>query len=684
MEARSEDLRSSAYQLDTTTDELPPYKVLSDLSVLRSFRKEVVQTATLLTCNEMFTCWAEEARVRVVGPSSSLTMEEPGQKIVGLALRRDCSFLAIATAQRLMVKDLDREGQLVLSVGKPDPSFRLVVWHPTHTRTLGTAFERELTTWEISEQKEQVNPRRYKVIVQSAAILNFSFSGEVPQVVTMTLEGGLMRTVDMDSETVLFETRPHAMSALYSNILYACHFPLGSLLSLGKSNNELSLWNWEKKEKLHTLTIKSNDMKLCAYLQGRIFLADTKARTLTILSTCELSGKLRFSAIIDYSLDIPLISQIAVRVTSLGDVEVMCLGKDSIDTFPIPDLKASPELLIEEEQKREEEGKRRTKPSKSESRKKPPSSPSLPSDQVLSLQRKIEELQTKLDSGAVVSGVKERVDKVISDNMEKLSGIIREEQQKIQVSMKILLAQSFKEQFQSTILPNFEGSIKELFTQVTSTFQEGVKEYSERNQLEDIKFQTVIQHMKTAVEASTDLTGKLGKAAFKQLKRVNELEVRLTERVTTAPVAREEPMHAFPVEKQVSALKLELDRLLRNEEFEAAIGLAMTEREERAIYSVLNVINPAALYQAKPLSNGLSLRLCHRLLTHFPARAELPECVLWLQEICKSIVVKGEDPSLVQNILEMMVSRSKSSPEISPAKETFFSKIMQDMHDRHR
>jgi len=283
----------------------------------------------------------------------------------------------------------------------------------------------------------------------------------------------------------------------------------------------------------------------------------------------------------------------------------------------------------------------------------------------------------------VVTGVQERVDKVVSDNMEKLSGIIREEQQKIQVSMKILLAQSFKEQFQATILPNFEGAIKELFTQVTSTFQEGVKEYSERNQLEDIKFQTVVQHMKTVVETSNELTSKLGKTAFKQLKRVNELEVRLTERVTSVPVAREEPVSA-PVEKQVSALKLELDRLLRNEEFEAAIGLAMTEREERAVYSVLNVLNPAALYQVKPLSNGLSLRLCHRLLTHFPARLELPECVMWLQEICRSITVKGEDPSLVQNILEMMVSRSKTSPEISPAKETFFSKIMQDMHERHR
>jgi len=682
MEARSEDLRSSAYQLDTTTDELPPYKVLSDLSVLRSFRKEVVQSATLLTCNELFTCWAEEARVRVVGPSSSLTMEEPGQKIVGLALRRDCNFLAIATAHRLMVKDLDREGQMILSVGKQDPSFKLVVWHPTQTRTVGTSFDRELTTWEISEQHEQVNPRRFKVLVQSAAILNFSFSGEVPQVVTMALEGGLMRTVDLDSETVLFETRPHAMSAMYSNSLYVCHFPLGSLLTLGKSNNELSLWNWEKAEKLHTLTIKSNDMKLCASLQGRIFLADTKARTLTILSTCEVSSKLRFSTIIDYSLDIPQISQIAVRTTSLGDVEVMCLGKDSLDTFPIPDLKAAPELLIEEEKKAEEDPKKRNK-QKAESRKKQAVAASLPAEQVAALQRKIEELQSKLDSGAVVTGVQERVDKVVSDNMEKLSGIIREEQQKIQVSMKILLAQSFKEQFQATILPNFEGAIKELFTQVTSTFQEGVKEYSERNQLEDIKFQTVVQHMKTVVETSNELTSKLGKTAFKQLKRVNELEVRLTERVTSVPVAREEPVSA-PVEKQVSALKLELDRLLRNEEFEAAIGLAMTEREERAVYSVLNVLNPAALYQVKPLSNGLSLRLCHRLLTHFPARLELPECVMWLQEICRSITVKGEDPSLVQNILEMMVSRSKTSPEISPAKETFFSKIMQDMHERHR
>lgn len=679
MEPGSEDLRSSAYQLDTTTDELPPYKVLSDLSVLRSFHKEVVENAALLTCNEVFTCWAEDARVRVVGQPFSLTMEEPGQRIVSVALRRDCNYLATATTHRLMVRDLDRGGQMMLQVAKHEPSFRLIVWHPTQTKVLGTAFERELTTWEMGDLTD---PRRFKVLVQNAVILDFSFSGEVPQIATMALEGGLIRTIDLDSEAVLFETRPHAMSALYANTLFVSHFPLGSLLTLGKSNNELSLWNWEKKEKMHTLTIKSNDMKLCAYLQGRIFLVDTKARTLTILATTELLGKLRFATIIDYALDIPAITQIAVRVTSIGDVEVLCLNKDSLDTFPIPDLKSSPELVLETKVE-DDPRKRLSKPSKPEKRKKQPISASIPSEQITALQRKIEDLQTKLESGTVVTGIQERVDKVISDNMEKLSGIIREEQQKIQVSMKILLAQAFKEQFQSTILPTFEGAIKELFTQITSTFQEGVKEYSDRNQLEEAKFQSVLQHMKLAVETSNELTNKLGKTAFKQLKRVNELEVRLNERVNTVQTVREVPVLA-PVEHQVPALKLELDRLLRNEEFEAAIGLVMTEREERVVYSVLNVINPAALYQVKPLSNGLSLRLCHRLLTQFPARTELPECVLWLQEICKSISVKGEDPSLVQNILEMMVSRSKTSPEISPAKETFFSKIMQDMQDRHR
>jgi len=364
-------------------------------------------------------------------------------------------------------------------------------------------------------------------------------------------------------------------------------------------------------------------------------------------------------------LETNAIKAVEVRVSQKGETELILLGNGTLEVFPLKDIPAVGETTPK--------GK-----SRSDRRKKP--SPQVPSDQLQLLQRRLEELQSRLDSGAMLSSIQNQVDKVINEYMEKLSNIIKDEQQKIQVSMKVLLAQAFKEQFQSAILPLFEAAVKEMFTQATLAFQEGVKEFTERNALEEAHFQSVMQHMKSSVEATTELTSKLGKLAFKQLKRVNDAELKLAEKAATLPQAKPEPRFV----EEVPALKLELDRLLRNEEFEAAVLLVLSESDERVIYKVLRVLNPGALYALKPLSNGLSLRLCHRILTHFPARDELPEYLLWLQEICKNVVLKSEDPNIVQNILEMMVSRSKNSPELTSAKETFFSKIMQDMQERRR
>ena len=664
MDAGGEVPKSTTYQLDSSSRDLQ-YRPATDLPALRPSHREALQ-ASLLTANDSLLCWAEGSRVWSQDSGRPQCVQDLGQPVVSLALRKDCGMLAVATGSQLLAQDLDK-GALMMAVVGQEPGFRMVAWHPYEQRMLGVVYKTDLVVYQMSEQSDQVEPAKTKTLPQTAAILGFAFSPDSAKIVTVALEGGLIRTFDLQSEASVFEVRPHAFSPLFTNSLVTAHLQGKSLLTIGKSLNELVLWNWSKKEKEQTLNISAFTPELVTIFQSRCYLVDPQSKALAIVAIGEVGPGLRFTSVSDYMLETNAIKAVEVRVSQKGETELILLGNGTLEVFPLKDIPAVGETTPK--------GK-----SRSDRRKKPSASPQVPSDQLQLLQRRLEELQSRLDSGAMLSSIQNQVDKVINEYMEKLSNIIKDEQQKIQVSMKVLLAQAFKEQFQSAILPLFEAAVKEMFTQATLAFQEGVKEFTERNALEEAHFQSVMQHMKSSVEATTELTSKLGKLAFKQLKRVNDAELKLAEKAATLPQAKPEPRFV----EEVPALKLELDRLLRNEEFEAAVLLVLSESDERVIYKVLRVLNPGALYALKPLSNGLSLRLCHRILTHFPARDELPEYLLWLQEICKNVVLKSEDPNIVQNILEMMVSRSKNSPELTSAKETFFSKIMQDMQERRR
>ena len=656
MDADIQDSKSAAYQLDSSSRELQ-YRPHSDLSVLRPSHREAL-SAGLFTASDRVLCWAEGARVWSQDSGRPQCIQNLTQPVVYVTVRKDGAVLAVVTESQVLAQDLDRN-TLVMTVSKQDPGYQMAVWHPSDRYVLGAVYQTDLVVYQLSEHSEQIDPVKTKSISQSLAILSFSFSPEASHVVTVALEGGLIRTIDVQSEVTLFETRPHAMSPLYTNALLAFHLPNSHLLTLGKSLNELSIWNWVKKEKEQTLNISGFTPEYVTVLHNRCYLVDCQNKAISVVTISEAP---RFVSIVDYNLDISGIKGVEIRSNSGGETEILVLGNGTFEIFPIKSL-LNP-----------------VSPFKS-SRSKPAShSVQIPSDQFLLLQRRLDDLQTRLETGGFLTHIQEQVDKVINDYMEKLSSIIKDEQQKIQVSMKVLLAQAFKDQFQSAILPIFEAAVKEMFTQATLAFQEGVKEFTERNALEEAHFQSVLQHMKASVEATTELTTKLGKVAFKQLKRLGDVEVKMSEKAIVTPISRPE----LKMVEEVPALKLELDRLLRNEEFETAIVMVMSESDERMVYRVLKVMNPAALYRLKPVGNAVSLRLCHRILTHFPSREELPEYLQWLQEICRNVVLKGEDPNIVQNILEMMVSRSKTSPELSPAKETFFSKIIQDMQDRRK
>lgn len=662
MDAGGEVPKSTAYQLDSSSRDLQ-YRPATDLPALRPSHREVLQ-ASLLTANDSLLCWAEGSRVWSQDSGRPQCVQNLGQAVVSLTLRKDSAVMAVATASQLLVQDLDK-GVLMMAVTGREQGFRMVAWHPHEQRILGAVYNTDLVVYQISEQSDQIEPAKTKTLPQAGAIVGFSFSSETAKIVTVALEGGLIRIVDIQSEALIFDVRPHALSPLFTNSLFTAHLQGKSLLTIGKSLNELSIWNWAKKEKEQTLNITAFTPELVTVFQGRCYLFDPQSKNLAIVAIGETGQGVRFTSVSDYLLETNAIKALEVRVNTAGETELVLLGNGTLEVFPLRDILPTGEITP------------KGKSSRSDKRKKP-SSASLPSDQLQLLHRHIEELQVRLDSGAMLGSIQDQVDKVINEYMEKLSNIIKDEQQKIQVSMKVLLAQAFKEQFQSAILPLFEAAVKEMFTQATMAFQEGVREFTERNSLEEAHFQSVMQHMKASVEATTELTNKLGKLAFKQLKRVNDAELKLAERAPILPQAKFEPR----VIEEVPALKLELDRLLRNEEFEAAILLVLSESDERVVYKVLRLLNPGALYSLKPLSNRLSLSLCHRILTHFPSREELPEYLLWLQEICKNVVLKSEDPNIVQNILEMMVSRSKNSPELTSAKETFFSKIMQDMQER--
>jgi hypothetical protein len=161
--------------------------------------------------------------------------------------------------------------------------------------------------------------------------------------------------------------------------------------------------------------------------------------------------------------------------------------------------------------------------------------------------------------------------------------------------------------------------------------EENIRENADRAAKEEAKFISMQTHLKNAIEAMNSIQTKLNKNAFKQLRRVNELEIKLNDRVLES----QKNSSVYPsVSESSSSLKIEVDSLLREGEYEKAISRVLEESNTSNIVSLLKVINPRPLISSNLLSNEVLSKLLESILNCYE---NWPEKMLWVEELCRKI-----------------------------------------------
>lgn len=290
----------------------------------------------------------------------------------------------------------------------------------------------------------------------------------------------------------------------------------------------------------------------------------------------------------------------------------------------------------------------KTKKSKRKHKRAEPAKPQ-PVDTITSLMKTVhknfENLTYKMENSLNVQSLASSICSNLENCLEKRCS---KDQDTLRKALIQIMGQVFKEEFRSMVLPQLEAATCTLFRQLYVVLEENIRENAERAAKEEAKFISMQTHLKNAIEAIIAISNKLNKNAFKQLRRVNEFDIKLSEKALEG--------HKLPiVSNSSSTLKTEVDSLLREANYEKAILKVLDDNNISHLISLLKVMNPKPLMNANLISNEIMIRLLDLLIGNDNMWTEK---IIWTEELCRKIPIQ-----LISPFYERMYELSKSNTQ---------------------
>ena len=172
---------------------------------------------------------------------------------------------------------------------------------------------------------------------------------------------------------------------------------------------------------------------------------------------------------------------------------------------------------------------------------------------------------------------------------------------KVTSSVRAPVLAAFRSTMEEVVLPSFESAVSEMFTQVSHTMKEGMKEYSKQyvnnkmSKTVDLK----LKQMNAKIDKLTQLTKTVEAlaASVKQLAQATELAVAQAERAppqAPQPPQQEDSATAkSPVAKPTTEqLKQQIDVELQNKQIQRAFWVALNEGNYELVKWTCSKLSP--------------------------------------------------------------------------------------------
>mmetsp|Transcript_10603 Transcript_10603/g.10626 ORF Transcript_10603/g.10626 Transcript_10603/m.10626 type:complete len:292 (-) Transcript_10603:8-883(-) len=257
------------------------------------------------------------------------------------------------------------------------------------------------------------------------------------------------------------------------------------------------------------------------------------------------------------------------------------------------------------------------------------------------LNKRFDDLMRRLEKTLSEQTLSQVISKHLQANYENKG---QDQLNAIKTALQSYIFQAFSNEFRTVLIPIFERDIGENFKNMFFLLQETLRQSSERNAREEAKSQSLNAHMKNTIEGLNTLSKKLGKVAFKQLKRVEELEVVMVEKASAAVT---NSIEIPKVDTYVNKLKQEIEKYLNEKDFDKAITRLIQENNTNYLFKVLVLMDPRPLMARDYLSNDTVLSLFYLLVSCVEQEKEFPDIMLWLEELCKKLPTGSSDLSKI-------------------------------------
>jgi len=255
------------------------------------------------------------------------------------------------------------------------------------------------------------------------------------------------------------------------------------------------------------------------------------------------------------------------------------------------------------------------------------------------LNKRFEELQKRLDKNLSEAALQQWVSRAISTNIEQKS---TENQAFLKSTLEAVTLKALKHEVTNTIIPELEHRFVDTFGRMYMNFQEVLRQSSERNSQEEIKSQSINHHFKTTIENLTNLSKKISKVAFKQMKRIAEMEFKLNEKMQYPQKQAEE---IEPPQKNLATegVKKSIESSLKNEDFQKAILDVLRTNNWNWVTKVLDVIDPEALLKGNYLNGECLSMLFEFLVEGVSAKKPFKDAQKWLEELSGQVPIPQAD-----------------------------------------
>lgn len=410
----------------------------------------------------------------------------------------------------------------------------------------------------------------------------------------------------------------------------------------------------------------------------------------------------------DETLDLALkanLNQIDIvyKDAAKRSIEIIAIHEDEVYKYPIifspesdveekelevPEIKEEIKIPEKQEEQKSLGNKRKDKKAKSPGKKnpknkapteisefKPPEPPkpvAPPKDMVTPiiscLNKRFDDLMRRLETTLS----EKTLSQVISKHLQvSYDGRGQDQVSALKNALQSFVFQAFGNEFRTVLIPIFERDINENFKNMFFLLQETLRQSAERNTREEAKSQSLNAHMKNTVEGLNNLSKKLGKVAFKQLKRVEELEVVLVEKAAAVQPSTSS-VQMPKVDSYISKLKQEIEQYLYNQEFEKAITRLLRENNPSYLFKVLTVCDPRPLIDRDYLSPTTISELFNLLVTCVEQNKEFSDIFLWLEELCKKLPTGSSDLS---RILARLCEACDRNPKLRNIMKLYTSRL---------